>query len=176
MAAPNIFNRGRSSGLSPSFGHLYQGSVGGISPAAVQSGRSWLDPNRAFEREQRLRDRMLRQQAAGGGGGGGRADPADPAAPLPEGAFQKNATTGQEVTLLPPTMTSKTGGAYDRKRLERLGARFEPLVGLYDPRTGLSQTLTPIQAMQRGLLGSAQRALLEGLNSGRPFSRTNPFV
>ena len=123
--------------------------MGGARP----SGRSWLDPQRMEERLLRRQDRQSRM--GGGGGGGGGSSQAAPLAPLPEGAFQKNATTGQEVTLLPPTMTSKMGGAFDRKRLERLGARFEPLVGLYDPRTGLSQTLTPTQAMQRGLLGSA---------------------
>lgn len=142
---------------------------------ATQSGRSWLDPTRMAEREARLRDRMLRQQAAGGGGGG-RAVQQSPLVPLPEGVAQTNATTGQITTVLPPTMTGQMGGGYNRKVYERLGARFEPQVGVYDPRTGLSQTLTPQQAMQRGLLGAAQRALLEGLNRGQTFSRTNPFV
>lgn len=153
-----------------SFGSPLTGMAG-----ATQSGRSWLDPTRMAEREARLRDRMLRQQAAGGGGGG-RATAAAPAAPLPEGVAQTNATTGQITTVLPPTMTGQMGGGYNRKVYERLGARFEPQVGVYDPRTGLSQTLTPQQAMQRGLLGAAQRALLEGLNRGQTFSRTNPFV
>lgn len=153
-----------------SFGSPLTGMAG-----ATQSGRSWLDPTRMAEREARLRDRMLRQQAAGGGGGG-RATAAAPLAPLPEGVAQTNATTGQITTVLPPTETGKGLGAYNRKVYERLGVRFEPQVGVYDPRTGLSQTLTPQQAMQRGLLGAAQRALLEGLNRGQTFSRTNPFV
>jgi len=148
---------------------------------ATQSGRSWLDPTRMAEREARLRDRMLRQQAAGGGTSG-RASAAQPApqSPLPEGIFQKSPTTGREVTLVLPTATSDYDRSalrrYGRERLEKLGARFDTSVGVYDPRTGLSQTLTPQQAMQRGLLGAAQRALLEGLNRGRTFSRTNPFV
>lgn len=156
--------------LTPSYGPL-------SGPGAARaSGRSWMDPNRALERKNRLEDRMLRREAAGGGGGGGRAVQQSPLAPLPDGVAQTNATTGQITTVLPPTMTGQMGGAYNRKVYERLGARFEPQVGVYDPRTGLSQTLTPQQAMQRGLLGAAQRALLEGLNRGQTFSRTNPFV
>lgn len=161
--------------LTPTYGPLTGGGLNSAS-ASRASGRSWMDPNRALERKARLEDRMLRREAAGGGGGGGRAVQQSPLAPLPEGIAQTNATTGQITTVLPPTMTSGTSGAYSRQRLERLGARFEPQVGVYDPRTGLSQTLTPQQAMQRGLLGAAQRALLEGLNRGQTFSRTNPFV
>lgn len=156
--------------LTPSYGPL-------SGPGAARaSGRSWMDPNRALERKARLEDRMLRREAAGGGGGGGRAVQQSPLAPLPEGVAQTNATTGQITTILPPTETGEGLGAYNRKVYERLGVRFEPQVGVYDPRTGLSQTLTPQQAMQRGLLGAAQRALLEGLNRGQTFSRTNPFV
>lgn len=159
-----------------SFGSPLTGMAG-----ATQSGRSWLDPTRMAEREARLRDRMLRQQAAGGGGGGGRAVQQSPLAPLPEGAQFTNATTGLVTTVIPPTATDEgtksAARLYGRKRLESMGVRFEPKIGTYDPRTGLSQTLTLSQAAMRpGLLGSAQRALIAGLNSGMTFSRTNPFV
>lgn len=174
MAAPSIFNRGSSSGLSPSFGPLYQGSAGGSSPAARPSGRSWLDPERMEERLLRRQDRQSRM--GGGGGGGGQQAPL---APLPEGVQQTNATTGQVVTILPQSITSDADGSAARRygtgRLAALGERPETQVNVYDPRTGLSQTLTPQMAMQRGLLGSAQRALLQGLNRGQTFSRTNPF-
>lgn len=160
--------------LTPSYGPL-------SGPGAARaSGRSWMDPNRALERKARLEDRMLRREAAGGGGGGGRAVQQSPLAPLPEGFQFTNATTGLVTTFIPPTATDEgtksAARTYGRKRLENMGVRFEPKIGTWDPRTGLSQTLTPAQAMQRGLLGSAQRALLEGLNRGQTFSRTNPFV
>jgi len=180
MAQPfNLFGTPMT-GMSPNasaqgaFGSAMTG-LGG----ATQSGRSWLDPTRMAEREARLRDRMLRQQAAGGGGSG-RGSAAQPLTPLPEGAQFTNATTGQITTILPPTATdagtASAARRYGRGRLSAMGVRFEPQVGVYDPRTGLSETLAPQQALQRGLLGAAQRALLEGLNRGQTFSRTNPFV
>jgi hypothetical protein len=175
MALTSSFNKGGTFGLTPSYGALSQGSVGGWSPAAVQSGRSWMDPNRYNERMARLAERQARNPAPSRSSSGGSAAAAAPQ-DLPEGVAQTNATTGQIVTVLPPTMTGQMGGGYNRKVYERLGARFEPEVGIYDPRTGLSRKVSASEAIRQGLLGSAQRALLEGLNRGQTFSRTNPFV
>lgn len=175
MALTSSLNKGGTFGLTPSYGALYQGSVGGWSPAAVQSGRSWMDPNRYNERMLRLSERQARNPAPSRSSSAGSAAAAAPQ-DLPEGVAQTNATTGQIVTVLPPTMTGQMGGGYNRKVYERLGARFEPEVGIYDPRTGLSRKVSASEATRQGLLGSAQRALLEGLNRGQTFSRTNPFV
>lgn len=146
--------------------------------AAVQSGRSWMDPNRYNERMLRLSERQARNPAPSRSSGGGSAAAAAPQ-DLPEGAFFKNATTGQEITILPPTITGEAGKGYNRSVYERLGARFEPEVGVYDPRTGLSKKISASEATRQGLLGSAQRALLEGLNrssfTGEKFSAVNPF-
>lgn len=180
MALTSSFNKGGTFGLTPSYGALSQGSVGGWSPAAVQSGRSWMDPNRYNERMMRLAERQARNPAPSRSSGGGSAAAAVPQ-DLPEGAQFTNATTGLVTTVIPPTATDEgtksAARRYGRKRLEDMGVRFEPKIGTYDPRTGLSQILTLSQAAMRpGLLGSAQRALLEGLNRGQTFSRTNPFV
>lgn len=175
MALTSSFNKGGTFGLTPSYGALSQGSVGGWSPAAMQSGRSWMDPNRYNERMLRLSERQARNPAPSRSSSAGSAAAAAPQ-DLPEGVAQTNATTGQIVTVLPPTMTGQMGGGYNRKVYERLGARFEPEVGIYDPRTGLSRKISASEATRQGLLGSAQRALLEGLNRGQTFSRTNPFV
>lgn len=175
MALTSSFNKGGTFGLTPSYGALSQGSVGGWSPAAVQSGRSWMDPNRYNERMARLAERQSRNPAPSRSSSAGSAAAAAPQ-DLPEGVAQTNATTGQIVTVLPQTMTGQMGGSYNRKVYERLGARFEPEVGIYDPRTGLSRKISASEATRQGLLGSAQRALLEGLNRGQTFSRTNPFV
>lgn len=175
MALTSSFNKGGTFGLTPNYGALSQGSVGGWSPAAVQSGRSWMDPNRYNERMARLAERQARNPAPSRSSSAGSAAAAAPQ-DLPEGVAQTNATTGQIVTVLPQTMTGQMGGGYNRKVYERLGARFEPEVGIYDPRTGLSRKISASEATRQGLLGSAQRALLEGLNRGQTFSRTNPFV
>lgn len=161
--------------LTPTYGPLTGGGLKSA-PAARPSGRSWMDPQRMEERLLRLQERNMRA-----GGGGGRASAAAPQAPMqPNPAAFTNATTGQITTILPPTVTDKYTADYARRygrgQLESMGARFEPQVGVYDPRTGLSETLDPATAMQRGLLGAAQRSLLEGLRSGKTFSRSNPFA
>jgi hypothetical protein len=176
MAEPfNLFGTPMT-GMNPNaqpqgaFGSAMTG-MGGARP----SGRSWMDPNRYNERMLRFSERQARNPGASRSSGGGSAAAAA-SQDLPEGVAQTNATTGQIVTVLPPTETGKGLGAYNRKVYERLGVRFEPEVGIYDPRTGLSRKISASEATRQGLLGSAQRALLEGLNRGQTFSRTNPFV